>query len=493
MMHVPTRTPLFAAVLLMVACSAQKPSPAPTSNPSPVATVVVPGDQTVIAEAPGSVDNEPAPMTAVEPFGEDASVFKISSQDPAVGRPDALVTLVVFGDIQCPFTARFYGTLDTLRKDFREDELRVVWKHLPLPFHKEAAPAAEAAAAIYALGGSRAFYCALGEMFDNQRGLTPELYRQAATRCGVNPDSMAAEVRSGNPRRKVEQDARLAADTGTTGTPNSYVNGLKVSGAQPTETVASAVRAELIEARRIASSGTPPMEVHAARVAANYKKDAPRARSAAAAPSLPDTTIFKVPVGQSPVLGSPNALVTVVMFQDFQCPFCQRAVATIEQLRQEFPQDVRVVFKHNPLPFHNNAMAAAQLTVEAKVQQGDAGFWRAYDAIFAGGPRFDDAALEQIAQQLKLNMHAVRSAMSTNRHRAAIEADMSLAKQVGANGTPTFFINGRKLVGAQPIEKFRDLVNEVLPAARALNQRGIPRSRVYAETIKNGQTVPPNP
>ena len=66
--------------------------------------------------------------------------------------------------------------------------------------------------------------------------------------------------------------------------------------------------------------------------------------------------------------GSPNALVTVVMFQDFQCPFCQRSVATVEQLRQEFPQDVRVVFKHNPLPFHTNAMAAAQLAYVARLE-----------------------------------------------------------------------------------------------------------------------------
>jgi protein-disulfide isomerase len=180
------------------------------------------------------------------------------------------------------------------------------------------------------------------------------------------------------------------------------------------------------------------------------------------------------------------------MFQDFQCPFCKRAAATIDVLRKEYGNDLRVVLKHNPLPFHKEAMPAAKLTMEARAQKGEAGFWQAHDALFAEA-RIDEAVLDQVDQSLRLNMHSARSAMTGNRHQAAIDADMDLAKQLGATGTPTFYINGRKLTGAQPIETFRGLVDEVMPAARALTQRGVPRARVYAETIKNGSKGPNNP
>lgn len=487
----------WLAVLALAACGPAATQQGSSSPSGPLATgsepasvaVVVPSEAEPEEPALATVetDDPGAPARAFGSTGDDGSVLAVSADDPALGRPDALVTLVVFGDIQCPFTSRLFDTLGDLRNRYGDGELRIVWKHLPLPFHKQAAPAAEASVAVHVLGGSRAFYCFLGELFDKQRSLDDAVYRQAAQTCGVNPAAMQAEIRSGAPARKVEADQKVASESGSRGTPNSFVNGVRVSGAQPLDKFADTIDAELKEARDAVAAGVSPARLHAQRVQENFSKPAPRP-SAAARPALPDTTVYKVPVGQSPVLGSPNALVTLVMFQDFQCPFCRRSAATVEQLRNEFGNDLRVVFKHNPLPFHKEAMPAAQLSMEARVQKGNQGFWQAYDALFAES-RIDDAVLDQVGQRLGLNMHAVRSAISSNRHHAAIDADVQLAKQLGATGTPTFFVNGRKLVGAQPVEKFRALINEVLPEAKALNRRGVPRSRVYAETIKNGTTA----
>lgn len=480
--------------------SACAPQTAPTS---PATTETAPEPVPVAVVVPNEAA-EPEPALAVVRIDDpsdigsatgmpDTSVFSLSAGDPATGREDALVTLVVFGDLQCPFTQRLFATLQDLRQRYSDGDLRIVWKHLPLEFHQQAAPAAEAAAAVHQLGGARTFYCFLEDIFPNQRNLGTGVYQAAAQKCGVNPASMEAEVRAGNPTRKVEADKKLAQDTGSRGTPTSYINGIKLGGAQPIDKFIEVIDAEREEARRAVSSGVSPGNVHARRVAENFSKAAPLPTSAPKPVAvLPDTTIFHVPVGRSPTLGSPNALVTVVMFQDFQCPFCKRAAVTIDALRKEFGNDLRVVFKHNPLPFHKEAMPAAKLAMEARAQKGNAGFWQAHDALFAES-RIDEAVLDQTAQSLRLNPHAARSAMTGNRHQAAIEADMDLAKQLGATGTPTFYINGRKLTGAQPIESFRGLVNEVMLAARALTQRGIPRSRVYAETIKNGSKGPNNP
>ena len=155
-------------------------------------------------------------------------------------------------------------------------------------------------------------------------------------------------------------------------------------------------------------------------------------------------------------------------------------------------QELRVVLKHNPLPFHPQAMDAAKLTLEARAQQGEAGFWKAYDALFHEAAIQEDT-IDQVAQALRLNAQAVRSALTGNRHQAAIDADMQLAKQLGALGTPTFFINGRKLVGSQPIDVFRTLIDEVSASARVLTTRGVPRARSSDGTVKNGGTQPTAP
>ena len=491
----------WLAALALAACSPagtqsdpSNPSEAPATGSEPASVAVVVPSEPVSEEpalATVTMGQSDEPARVFGTASDDGSVLAVSSDDPTLGHRDALVTLVVFGDIQCPFTRKVFNTLDDLHDRYSARDLRIVWKHLPLPFHKQAAPAAEASVAVQMLGGSRAFYCFLGELFDKQRSLDDAVFRQAAQTCGVDPNAMEAQVRSGAPARKVEVDKKTADNSGARGTPASFVNGVSVSGAQPIDKFVDAIDEEKNRAGGALAGGVSPSELHAHRVQANLRN--PTARpSATPQPAPADTTVYKVPLGQSPALGSANALVTLVMFGDFQCPFSRRSTATIEQLRTEFGNDLRVVFKHHPLPFHKEAMPASQLSMEARVQKGNQGFWGAFAALFAHNS-IDDAALEQVGQQLGLNMHTVRSAISSNRHRAAIDADIQLARQLGATGTPTFFINGRKLVGSQPVDKFRALINEVLADAKALTRRGVPRSRVYSETIKNGSTGPNKP
>lgn len=218
--------------------------------------------------------------------------------------------------------------------------------------------------------------------------------------------------------------------------------------------------------------------------------DAPRARAADEAedPEGIDTRIYKVPVGSSPVSGPAAAPITIVVFSDFQCPFCKDQAKTLSDVQKEFGNRVRLVFKHQPLPprFHPRAEPAAQFAIEARTQRGDSGFWRAHDALFSASPRLEDTDLAELARTIGIDPVAASQAVASHKYNASIEEDQLLGDRVGVRATPTIFINGFKFEGAQPIEFFRAIIPAVLPIAEAIARQGIPPDRVYEELIRDG-------
>jgi protein-disulfide isomerase len=176
--------------------------------------------------------------------------------------------------------------------------------------------------------------------------------------------------------------------------------------------------------------------------------------------------------------------VTIVEFQDFQCPFCKRVQPTIDEIFRRYPGRVRLVFKHRPLPFHERAEPAAVLTLEARAQRGDAGFWRATELLWDKSPALEHADLMDVARRVGLNLARVETALAGDAHRAALALDSELADDVGARGTPHFFVNGRRLVGAQPVEKFVALVDAELAKADTLVKRGVAKRALYEHLMK---------
>jgi protein-disulfide isomerase len=167
----------------------------------------------------------------------------------------------------------------------------------------------------------------------------------------------------------------------------------------------------------------------------------------------------KVDLGPAPVKGPAEAPVTLVAFSDFQCPFCSRAANTVKQLEEEYKGKLRVAFKHQPLANHENAKPAATASLAAH-EQGK--FWEMHDKMFANQTALDRASLERYAQELGLDMAKFKAAMDSKKFEEHISADSSQGSQIGAGGTPTFFVNGRKIVGAKPIEVFRKMIDEEL-------------------------------
>ncbi len=178
------------------------------------------------------------------------------------------------------------------------------------------------------------------------------------------------------------------------------------------------------------------------------------------APAAPIAqTTQTVLVGDAPSRGPRDAAVTVVEISDPECPYCGRAHESINALYKELGDRVRFAFKFAPMANHRRAPTAAAAALAAG-EQGK--FWEYVDALFSHPDALDRAGLERTAVQLGLDMEQFKDALDSNRFGPAIEADQNQAKGLGVNAVPVFFINGRPLVGARPIDDIRAKIMEAL-------------------------------
>ena len=197
----------------------------------------------------------------------------------------------------------------------------------------------------------------------------------------------------------------------------------------------------------------------------------------------PKTDVYKVPVGTSYGKGSADALVTIVEFSDFQCPFSKKVEPAVQKILEKYGPDIRLVFKHLPMSFHLQAQLASEYALAAGAQGK---FWEMHGLLFENQPALHDLDLQRYAKQLGLDVDRIRTFIESGEGKHAILADQDLARRLGATGTPTFFINGVRLTGAQPYGNFEAIVDDQLAKARALVDQGVQREQVYAELTKDG-------
>jgi protein-disulfide isomerase len=473
--------PSFPVALMLLAASA-----CASTTPATPATPAKALDAKVTSMPVAKVDKDPA-----DGVPEDDTPIPITKDDPTWGSRSALVTIVEMTDLQCPFCARADKTISRLRETYGPDQLRVVWKHHPLPFHANARPAAEWAQGTYALGGMQAFMCFEQKAFDEQGRLGADAYLGWAKECGVDARAVEAGVSSHRWSDVVDQGIALSAKLHSSGTPAFFINGATLTGAQPYEKFVEMVDNQLAIAKLLLSKGAPRDKLYVIASTVNQEAEAEEAKQDADEPKEDTKTVYKVPVGTSPMRGPQTAPVTIVEFSDFQCPYCKRAEVTVVELRKKYGDKVRIVWKDEPLPFHPRAEPAAELAREARAQRGDAAFWDAHDALYETQPKLDDDDLTGVAQKLGLNVGKVKEALSSHRYKKGIDADADLADDLEASGTPHFFINGRRLVGAQPLEKFTAIIEEELRHADELRGRGIAAAKVYDEMVKDGKGPKP--
>lgn len=169
---------------------------------------------------------------------------------------------------------------------------------------------------------------------------------------------------------------------------------------------------------------------------------------------------YTVTVGQNdPRNGSERAPVTLVVFSDFQCPFCRKLSHTLAEVRFEYEDQVSLVWKDLPLPMHEFARPAALLAREAFAKRGDRGFWQVHDALFAAQPEFSDERLARLAQRFELSWPALE------RYQGAIGESFAQVEALNIRSTPTTFVNGRPVIGAQPYSDFAMMIEQELTLA----------------------------
>ena len=165
-----------------------------------------------------------------------------------------------------------------------------------------------------------------------------------------------------------------------------------------------------------------------------------------------------------PSMGAWSAPVTIIEFSDFQCPFCRAAESSLKQVRQKYGDQVRLVYMDFPLGFHPHAMDAAKAARCAADQDK---FWQFHDALFLDQKKLDPDGLSQTAAKVGLDRDKFNTCFSSDKHDAGIRQDMAQGNSLGVTGTPTFFINGRELVGAQPLPKFNEVIDDEIAHPKA--------------------------
>ena len=162
---------------------------------------------------------------------------------------------------------------------------------------------------------------------------------------------------------------------------------------------------------------------------------------------------------KGPSRGPENAKVTIVEFSDFQCPFCSRAHDTVEEVMSAYAGKVRLVFRHFPLEFHQQAGKAAEAAACANEQTK---FWEYHSVLFKNQQKLQLEDLKAHAASLGLDGAKFAECLDSGRHAKLVEEDMAAGKKLGVSGTPAFFINGVMLSGAQPLEEFKKVIDAEL-------------------------------
>jgi protein-disulfide isomerase len=294
-----------------------------------------------------------------------------------------------------------------------------------------------------------------GTWIDHQTRLEEADLLGYARELGLSEPRVLAAINTKRHAAAITQDAELAEDLSASGTPSFFINGRLLVGAQPVDSFKKVIDAEIARAADLVKQGTPATKV--------YEK-----LQSTAQPGGVELVkkVVSAPPASSPSRGPSRAKVVIQMFSDFQCPFCSRVTSTLEELLKAYPTEVRLVWRNKPLPFHQNAERASEAALEALQQKGNDGFWAMYAILFANQAKLDRASLDGYAAQLGLDPTRFAYALDNHTHKPEIDADAKLADSVDISGTPTFLINGYLVSGAQPLSKFRRVVERALAEAK---------------------------
>jgi protein-disulfide isomerase len=398
-------------------------------------------------------------------------------ESPSIGPHDAAITIIEFSDFACGFCVKVEYTLHQLDVLY-PGQIRWVFRTLPLD--ADNILAAEAARAAHAQG----HYLAMHQRLMALRGRVDRVdVETLAQDLGLNMAFFRKALDEQTYQSQVRDDERAAHQMGVSGTPMFFINGRALSGAAPLRTFTDIVEQEWQRAQSLRKqTGLANYDTLVAQGLTQLRLATPGQGSNEA--KLDGNAAYKVGLGLAGhSRGAATALVTIVLWSDFQCPYCQRVAGTLRALEKQYGDKLRVVFRHAPMPFHGDAALAAEAGVEAAMQGR---FWEFHDALFAAGSSLQRADLERFAQQAGLDVQRFARALDVRLHRDAVRAEVASAQAMGVEATPTMFVNGHPIEGAKPLSALQTVIDAHLAAVAGIAGRVAPQD-VYAVALSAAQ------
>lgn len=176
------------------------------------------------------------------------------------------------------------------------------------------------------------------------------------------------------------------------------------------------------------------------------------------------TKRYDVSEDDDPAFGPKNAPITIIEFSDYQCPYCRKwYVETFAKLMSTYPNQIRFIYRDFPLTSIHPEAAPAAIAAECANDQGK--YWEFHDRLFTGEYGMNSTAYVQYATDLGLNKDKFQACLSNTSYANEVQGDLQYASSIGVRSTPTFFINGIALIGAQPFEAFQQVIDSELAAA----------------------------
>ncbi len=351
--------------------------------------------------------------------------------EPDTQNMEGELTITEFSDFECPFCGRAVPTVEQIKEEY--PNVNVVFKQFPLEsLHPNAINAAVASECVRRDHGEEAFWEYHDKLFANQQSLTADNLKAWATEMGYNINSCFDNKETQDTVNEHMAEGRAA---GVRGTPSFLVGDELVVGAQPFSAFKPIIDAAL--------SGEAPEQV---------------------APVQPPAEVADVDVG-SFVLGQEGAEIMIVEFTDYQCPFCKRAHdQSYPGVYENYIKTGKAQYtvRHFPLPFHTDAQKASEAVECAGEVGGAAKFWEMHEALFENQADLSVDALKGYAGNLGISQTEFDSCLDNGDFATRVADDLNAGREAGVSGTPSFFINGKKLVGAQPYSAFEAAIESEL-------------------------------
>lgn len=416
---------------------------------------------TLAGNSSGSVAGAPTEDTAAEQ--EDSALKPIEfalNSDFALGDPDAPVKIIEFSDYQCPFCKRHAEeTLPLLKPLIEEGRVYYEFRDFPIAeIHPLAYLMHEASLCVQQALGTDAYWLTHDAFFN--RADTFQQSSEAGMNVAISAELSSLDLWTSDIetcyanatfRDNVAASVAEGQQLGLRGTPSFFVNGYLLVGALPFATFEQAIA--LAEQGRLAEALRPQAAAE------------PEPEPEASAPV--DVMLF----GDEPSKGDPDAPITIIEFSSYQCPFCKRHFDLTMPYIDPFIESgrVRYVFKDFPLPSQPQAFKAHEAAHCVHEQGGDEGYWAYHNLLFRNQAIWSRAALgephitqlKELAYELSfVDQAALNECLDSNKYEDRVRQDYEQGAQLNVRGTPSFFINGQFISGAQPFDVFRDAIEE---------------------------------